>query len=211
MNRISIRNKKFKVGASEYDHLECVIVNAAPVQRMYYAQAYDPDVPQTPVCWSSDTDQPDPQVKDKQAPRCIDCKHDIRGSASSGGRACRYSQKLAVVIEDNLYDIYQLHVPANSIFGRAVGSHMPLQEYARFLSKNNTPSVSIFTKMYFDGDSLVPKIFFTPVKPLEETELDVVKEMINHPDTIKAITLDFSDVQETSCPFEKTEGFTIST
>ena len=65
--------------------------------------------------------------------------------------------------------------------------------------------------MYFDRDSLVPKIFFTPVKPLEETELDVVKEMINHPDTIKAITLDFSDVQETSCPFEKTEGFTIST
>tara|TARA_R100001369_G_C3325037_1_gene169547 strand:- start:4056 stop:4691 length:636 start_codon:yes stop_codon:yes gene_type:complete len=211
MNRISTHGKKFKVGVTEHDYLECVIVNAAPVQRMYYAHDYNPNAPQKPVCWSSDTNQPDSQVEDKQASRCMDCKQDIRGSASGGGRACRYSQKLAVSMEDDLTDIYQLHVPANSIFGRAVGSHMPLQEYARFLSKNSTPSVSIFTKMYFDGNSSVPKIFFTPVRSLGETELDVVQEMINHSDTTKAITLDFSNVQETSCPFEKTSGFTIST
>ena len=211
MNRISIYGKRFKVGDTEYDQLECVIVNAAPVQRMYYAHDYNPNTPQRPVCWSSDTNQPDPQVEDKQASRCMDCKQDIRGSASSGGRACRYSQKLAVAMEDDLSDIHQLHVPANSIFGRAVGSHMPLQEYARFLSKNSTPSVSIFTKMYFDKDSSVPKIFFTPVRPLGEAELDVVQEMIDHSDTTKAITLDFPNVQEMSCPFEKTTGFTIST
>tara|TARA_R100000951_G_scaffold29575_3_gene25579 strand:+ start:7383 stop:7727 length:345 start_codon:yes stop_codon:yes gene_type:complete len=114
-------------------------------------------------------------------------------------------------MEDSLEEIYQLHVPASSIFGRAVGNHMPLQEYARFLSKNSTPSVSIFTKVYFDGSSSVPKIFFTPVRPLRDTELKVVEEMITHSDTTKAITLDFSSVQETSCPFEKTSGFTIST
>ncbi len=211
MDRVSLRDKQFTTGNEQYKQITCVIVNAAPVQRIYYAQDYNPEAVQKPVCWSSDTKTPDTQVQNKQALRCMDCKHDIRGSASNGGRACRYSQKLAVALEDNLNVIHQLHVPANSIFGRGMGNHMPLQEYARFLNKNNTPSVSVFTKIYFDKESLVPKIYFTPVRPLQESQLDVVKELIEHPDTIKAITLDFSDVPETSCPFEKTDGYTIST
>jgi hypothetical protein len=211
MNRVSIREGSFKVGTYESKQLNCIIVNASTLQRMLYLGDYKPESPQTPVCWSSDAKHPDPQVKNKQAARCMDCKHNVRGSAPQFGRACRYSQKLAVVMEDNLYEIYQLHVPANSIFGRALNGDLPLQAYARFLSSNDTDAVSVYTKVHFDSTSVVPKLFFAPVRSLEQCEAQTIKEVINHPDALEAITLDFSNVQETVSPFEKTEGFTIST
>jgi hypothetical protein len=211
MHRISIRNNTFNTGSDEFEtQLEIIIVNAAPVQRIYYANEFDPNAMQAPVCWSSDTRQPDSQVFEKQAVRCMDCKHDIRGSASGGGRACKYSQKLAVLLKDDP-NVYQLHIPANSIFGRAKDGHMPLQEYARFLQQHSTPSMTVFTKMYFDGSSAVPKLFFAPLRPLEETELELSQSMVEHPDTLAAITLDFSRLEETnSSPFEETEGFTLN-
>ena len=146
MDRVSIRDRKFTFGIHCQDEIECIIVNASQVQRAYYEGEYDPNNPQVPICWSSDTQRPDDEVPKRQATRCMDCKHDIRGSAPNGGRACRFSQKLAVLFEND-YAVHQLHVPANSIFGRQNNGHMPLQEYARFLSKNDTSCVSVYTKI----------------------------------------------------------------
>ena len=194
MDKVSIKDRKFSFGIHTQDEIECVVVNASPVQRMYYAHAFNEDKPQTPVCWSSDTQRPDENVIDRQATLCMDCEHSVRGSAPKGGRACRFSQKLAVLFEND-YAVHQLHVPANSIFGRASNGHMPLQEYARFLSKNDTPCVSVYTKIYFDTDSSVPKLFFAPVRSIDSAENDTVEEMVNHPDTIKAITLNFNAME----------------
>lgn len=194
MDKVSIKDRKFNFGIHTQDEIECVIVNASPVQRMYYPNAFDENKPQTPVCWSSDTQRPDENVVDRQATLCMDCEHSVRGSAPKGGRACRFSQKLAVLFEND-YAVHQLHVPANSIFGRASNGHMPLQEYARFLSKNDTPCVSVYTKVYFDTDSSVPKLFFAPVRSIDSAEKNTVEEMVNHPDTIKAITLNFNAME----------------
>ena len=194
MDRVSIRDRKFTFGIHSQDDIECIIVNASQVQRAYYEGEYDPSNPQVPTCWSSDTQRPDNEVPERQATRCMDCKHDIRGSAPKGGRACRFSQKLAVLFEND-YAVHQLHVPANSIFGRASNGQMPLQEYARFLSKNDTPCVSVYTKIYFDTFSSVPKLFFSPVRPIDSAEKNTVEEMINHPDTIKAITLNYNAME----------------
>ena len=194
MDKVSIKDRKFNFGIHTQDEIECVVVNASPVQRMYYAHAFNKDKPQTPVCWSSDTQRPDENVIDRQATACMDCEHSVRGSAPKGGRACRFSQKLAVLFEND-YAVHQLHVPANSIFGRASNGHMPLQEYARFLSKNDTPCVSVYTKIYFDTDSSVPKLFFAPVRSIDSAENNTVEEMVNHPNTIKAITLNFNAME----------------
>ena len=191
MDRVSIRDRKFTFGIHCQDEIECIIVNASQVQRAYYEGEYDPNNPQVPICWSSDTQRPDDEIPKRQATRCMDCKHDIRGSAPKGGRACKFSQKLAVLFEND-YAVHQLHVPANSIFGRQSNGHMPLQEYARFLSKNDTSCVSVYTKIYFDTDSSVPKLFFSPVRPIDSAEKNTVEEMVNHPDTIKAITLNYN-------------------
>tara|TARA_Y100000817_G_C16848344_1_gene540994 strand:- start:291 stop:1652 length:1362 start_codon:yes stop_codon:yes gene_type:complete len=198
MKKISIRNGKFSVGHKDYyeqesqDFIEVVIVNASSVQRVYYEGDYDPTNPQAPVCWSSDTQQPDSVVEQKQSVHCMDCSHAVRGSAPNGGRSCKFSQKLAVVFENDLYDVHQLQVPANSIFGRAQQGHMPLQEYAKFLSKNDTPALTVFTKIYFDRASTFPKLFFTPIRAAEKCELKLLQNIVGHPDSIEAITLNYN-------------------
>lgn len=210
MRKISIRNKVFSFDGIETTDITVVIVNAATVQRAYYTKTFTPDTPQLPVCWSPDTRYPAADATEIQAKRCMDCRHNIRGGASDGGRSCKFFQRLALLFPDDLEKVYHLQVPANSIFGKSVNSAMPLQEYARFLNRHDTTSASIYTKIYFDEHSIVPKLFFAPKKPLGGSQIVVVEKMVKHPDTIEAIALDFTNAQENFSPFEKTEGFTIT-
>jgi hypothetical protein len=80
------------------------------------------------------------------------------------------------------------------VFGDAEGKKMPLQAYGRHLKAYNTPAISIVTEMRFDIDSATPKLVFSPVRALEEEELKVAVKLQNHPDTIKAITLNVSQM-----------------
>jgi len=204
VRRISIRGGKFSYHG---DSVNLVIVNAAKVSRAYFADEFDVDKTVAPTCWSSNTQTPDPAVPGEQvqARRCMDCKQNIRGT-SGYGRACRFLQRLAVVVEDNLEEVYQLQLPATSIFGKTVGGGMPLQEYARHLHSNNTSATTILTKAYFDNNSSVPKVLFKPIRTLEEHEVAVVADLIDHPDTRAAIT----SVEKQSAnpsPFDSVEGY----
>jgi hypothetical protein len=71
---------------------------------------------------------------------------------------------------------------------------MPLQAYGRHLKAYNTPAISIVTEMRFDIDSATPKLVFSPVRALEEDELAIAVRLQNHPDTIKAITMNVSQM-----------------
>lgn len=84
---------------------------------------------------------------------------------------------------------------------------MPLQNYAKFLSEHNTTAISVVTKIYFDEAATIPKVFFKPVRPLEEAELNLVTGLVNHPDTIEAITLPSNERSATSSPFGIVEGY----
>jgi hypothetical protein len=64
-----------------------------------------------------------------------------------------------------------------------------MQAYAKFLRANNTPAVAVVTEMSFDESSPVPKLFFKPVRPLTEDELEKALEMREHQDTKRAVTL----------------------
>ena len=203
--RLSIRDNNFSADDSALGRaIEAVIINAASVSRSYYQAEYDANKVQKPICWSTDTQQPASGVlpENKQSARCLDCQHNIRGSE---GRACRFSQKIALVFEDKLCEVYQLQVPANSIFGRATNNDMPLQEYARFLQKRGTSVSSVYTKIYFDERSIVPKLFFAPKRPLDKEEEKQVVEMVNHVDTIRAITTDYSGGFNTTSSEENEE------
>mgnify|MGYP000108840731 CR=1 FL=1 len=115
LRRISIRGGEFHVIADgeevtrDLGYMDVVIVNAAPVSRAYYGDAYDPNRVAVPTCWSSDTQVPSVDVpqEQRQAMRCMDCPQNIRGSGQYGGRACRFSQRLAVVFRDNPEEVYQ--------------------------------------------------------------------------------------------------------
>ena len=215
MRRVSLQGNKF----TGLDHqpdgtvADVIIVNAAGVSRSYYKDSYDPNARRLPTCWSKDTQRPAPEVPDnqKQSARCMDCTHNIRGSGEGGGRACRFGQRLAIVEERALKTVYQLQVPASSIFGKAAGkSSMPLQAYAKFLSGHGTPSAAVVTRISFDAASVVPKLFFYPQRPLEEQELILVREMVDSDETLEAIAFDVTPHNREGSPFTATEGFTIA-
>jgi hypothetical protein len=90
--------------------------------------------------------------------------------------------------------VYQITLPSTSVFGDAEGKKMPLQAYGRHLKAYNTPAISIVTEMRFDIDSATPKLVFSPVRALEEDELATAVKLQNHPDTIKAITMNVSQM-----------------
>ena len=196
--RISLRGGKFRqvvngeeMRVSKNDSMEMVIIDAAKIARTYYKGTYDPKNPEPPVCWSADTNAPAADVPEdqRQAARCMDCPQNIKGSGAGQGRACRFSQRLAIAFPQKLDEVYQLQLPATSIFGDAENGKMPMQAYAKFLRANDMPAVAIVTEMYFDENSEVPKLFFKPVRPLTEEELEKAIEMREHQDTKRAITM----------------------
>jgi hypothetical protein len=203
MRRISLRGGRFReivggdqVNVNSSGSLNIVVVNAAPVSRTYYSGTYDPENPTPPHCWSSDTNKPAPDVPADQrmATRCGDCPMNVKGSGQGESRACRYSQRIAVCLEGQYDKVYQLQLAATSVFGQAKDGKMPMQAYASYLKAHKTPSMAIVTEMYFDENSDVPKLFFKPVRPLEEAELKQVLEAKDSPDAIRAITLTVSQV-----------------
>ena len=210
--RISIEGNVFRefiggkeVRVSEERSMQIVIINAAPVSRTFYAGTYLKGQKMKPTCWSADTQSPDPAVPadQRQANHCKDCPQNIKGSASQGdGRACRFSQRMAValVTSDGVDDnIYQISLPATSVFGDAEGQKMPLQAYGRYLKANNTHVISVVTEMRFDPNGQM-KLVFKPIRALNESELRQVIALRDHPDTKKAITLTVSQMDADEKP-----------
>ena len=110
VKRISIKGGVFRlmsggkeIASIEDRHLDVIIVKAAPkVSRIFYAGAYDKDAAAVPPdCWSNDGEKPDAGAKNKQAQTCLSCPQNQAGSGQGNSRACRYQQRLAVVLENN--------------------------------------------------------------------------------------------------------------
>jgi hypothetical protein len=203
--RISIEGGAFRefvggkeVRVSEERSMKVILINAAPVSRMFFEGTYVKGAKTKPTCWSSDTQTPDKAVPEdqRQSKFCKDCKQHIKGSGQGDSRACRFQQRVAVALDGELHKeaVYQITLPSTSVFGDPEGKKMPLQAYGRHLKAYNTPAISIVTEMRFDIDSATPKLVFSPVRALEEEELAIAVKLQNHPDTIKAITLNVSQM-----------------
>ena len=200
MPRISIRGGRFRqiIGGEQVqvraENLPVVILNAAKVSRTYYAGTYDPENPAPPKCWSSDSTKPDASVPEdqKQSSACATCPQNIKGSGQGQSRACRFGQRLAIAVEGDMETIYQMQLPATSIFGEEGGGNKPMQAYAKLLNAHKTPAVAVVTEMYFDENSETPKLFFRPMRPLNEEELKQAVALREHPDVERALTLTVS-------------------
>lgn len=216
--RVSIKGNKFRmivggeqVSVSKDDSMNIVVVNAAPVSRTFYEGSYDSNNPTPPSCWSTDTRVPAPEVPaaQRKASSCAQCPMNIKGSGQGNSRACRFNQRLAITLEGKPDEVYQLQLPATSIFGEADGRKMGMQAYAKFLAAHNTPIIAVMTQMYFDENSETPKLFFTAVRPLDEAEFKAALAAKDSDDAIKAITLTVSQtdgVQEKT-PAGGTESY----
>lgn len=214
MKRISIKGGVFRmvvggeeVAKNEDRSMNVVIVAAAPkVSRTFYGGTYEEGVKIQPKCWSSDGEKPDEGVKAPQANTCASCSQNVKGSGAGDSRACRFSQRLAVVLENDISgSVYQLTLPAASIFGKGETGKWPLQTYAQMVASKGVPITSVVTEMRFDTDAAVPRLTFKPVRFLETEEFMAAMEQGKSPDAVRAITMTVSqaDGVESPAPAQK--------
>ena len=198
--RLSIKGGVFRemIGGKEYRvseerSMNVIIVKAAPkVSRVFYAGAYNPEQISGPDCWSNDGETPDASIKAPQHSACHNCPQNIAGSGNGNSRACRFQQRLAVVLENDMDgEVLQLTLPATSIFGKEEGDKRPLQAFARFLAAQNPPvnPEQIVTEMRFDTKAESPKLFFKPVRWLSEDEYEVIKTQAASSDAQRAVVM----------------------
>jgi hypothetical protein len=133
------------------------------------------------------------------------CPKNIAGSGQGNSRACRYQQRLAVVLANNPSgDVMQLTLPATSVFGKEEGDKRPLQAYARYLAVQNPPvnPEQIVTEMRFETKAESPKLFFKPTRWLTDDEYEIIKEQAESDDAKRAVvmTVAQSDGVKTNAP-----------
>jgi len=195
--RISIKGGVFRLVAGNKEiasiedrYLDVVVVNAAPhVQRSFYADKFVEGEAVKPACWSTDGEKPSADARDPQSDRCATCPQNVKGSGEGESRACRFSQRLAVVLANDLEgDVLQLTLPATSIFGKEDGENRPLQAYARWLAAQNISPEMVVTRMKFDTKAAVPKLFFKPMRWLDDDEYATTAKVGKSDTAVKAIT-----------------------
>lgn len=184
---ISIKGATFRmmegsqeIATNEERGMNMIVVASAPgYARTYYAGAYKEGVKSQPACWSDDNQTPSENATDPQSRMCANCPQNAKGSDSTtGGRACRYSARLAVMLEgDEDYAVYGLNVPATSIFGSVDNEkYESLQDYVKKLASHQYDVVKVVTEFRFDTKSPVPKLMFRAVRPLTKDEWEASQD-----------------------------------
>ena len=200
IKRVSIKGGVFRlvsggkeIASIDDRHLDVIIVKAAPkVSRVFSMAKYDAVNPAGPDCWSNDGEKPDASIDSPQAVTCMSCPQNIAGSGNGNSRACRYQQRLAVVLENNpTGDVLQLTLPATSIFGKEEGDKRPLQAFARYLAVQSPPinPEQIVTRMRFDTKAEAPKLFFQPMRWLTDDEYAIVQRQSTTADAQRAVVM----------------------
>jgi hypothetical protein len=187
--RLLVNGKE--IAQKEERNLNVVIVAASSkVSRTYYEGTYKKGQASAPNCWSADGDHPDKSVKEPQAKSCATCPQNVKGSGQGDTRACRFSQRIAVVLDNDISgDVFQLVLPSTSIFGEGEPGKWPLQTYAKMIAAKGVPITAVVTEMRFDTSSSTPKVVFKPVRFLEANEIENAIEQGKSSSAINAITM----------------------
>ena len=162
-----------EIARNEDRAMNFVIVNAAEnVSRTFYAGTYQEGVESSPSCFSPDGKTPDKAIKNPQSSSCQTCPQNIKGSGQGDARACRFSQRFAVVLEGDIGGaVYRLQLPAKSLFGKPEGDKLALQAYAKFLAGHGVPMSCVVTEARFDTNEAVPVLKFRAIRPLTREEV----------------------------------------
>lgn len=198
--RISIRGGVFRmivdgeeVAKNEDRSMNVVILRAQPkVGRTFYEGTYvEGGETKPPTCWSPDNVAPDASVVEPQSPQCATCPQNIKGSGQGDSRACRFSQRIAVVLENDMSgNIYQVSLPSKSIFGKPTADDkMPMHAYVKWLAGHRSPVTAVVTQMRFDTAEAVPVLKFRAIRHLDEEEFNTCREQSTSPEAESAVTM----------------------
>lgn len=177
--------------------LNVVIVGAsAKVGRIFYAKQWSPDAePTAPDCFSNNGQTPDEKAANPQADRCDECKQNIKGSGMNNSKACRYSRRLAVVLEHDFNtalegSVYQINLSSKSLFGESPteNTHM-FDNYSKYLANNGKSLDYTVTQLSFNEDNDNQSLLFTPLRHIKKAEYDVTSKASAEPATQKMVTM----------------------
>jgi hypothetical protein len=166
-----------QIGKPMRGEINVIIVGLlAKPSRIYYQAKFDVDkAPTLPNCWSNLGDKPEQSVPDPQHKNCADCPQNVKGSGQGGGRACRYQRRISVLVEgDKSGEIYQINIPAKSLFAKGHGNVHGLESYFRFLRANDESPDTVVTNIAYDEDADQMELKFSPVRSINEAEYEQV-------------------------------------
>ena len=177
--------------------LNAVIVNASPhVGRIFYLKQWSPDTePTSPDCFSNDGQAPDASSANPQSDRCDSCEQNVKGSGMGNSKACRYSRRIAVVLEEEFGtslegEVYQMNLASKSLFGEspADNTHM-FENYTKYLANNGKSLDYVVTQISFNEDNDNQSVLFTPVRFINKGEYNVTSKVGAKPEVQKMVIM----------------------
>lgn len=177
--------------------LNAIIVNASPkVGRIFYAKQWTPDSePTAPDCFSNDGNVPDAGSANKQSDRCDSCPQNIKGSGMGNSKACRYSQRIAMVLEEDFGtslegEVYQMNLASKSLFGDSTGDNThTFGNYAKYLANNGKSLDYVVTTITFNEENDNQSVLFTPARFINKGEYAVTSQVAAKPEVQKMVTM----------------------
>ena len=188
-----------QMGDAVRGEIDVIIVGAlSDISRVYYKEKYDPSKEATlPNCWSNLGDKPEEASSDPQSSTCISCPQNIKGSSDTGGRACRFQRRVALLLaNDPSGDVYQFNIPAKSLFGKGSGNTHPFESYVKFLRANNEAADTVITTISYNLNADSMELLFTPVRSLSDEEYNLVVAAQEKPETKRYIELTVAQVDK---------------
>ena len=172
-----------------------VIVIDSILENLYFGGAYDPNTPQSPICYAfgraEDDMAPHEKVAEPFSEQCSDCQYNEWGSADTGrGKACRNVRRLAVIPADTLDDAQSITDAAVAYLKVPVTSVKAWAEYVNKLSAVNKPPLAFVTEISVIPDAGTQfKVSFNAVEAIEDGALigallakaDIVEQSIAFP------------------------------
>lgn len=209
-DRIGLKGNRFRliqggdeVAKKDEPFIDVVIVTASEhVSRIYYKDKWKPDTKVAPDCFSPDGIKPFDEVPNKQSEKCSECKQNVKGSAITDDhkktRACSFAKRIVVwLYGDPDKTLYQMDLKSMSIFGDGLPNNglYTLSGYAKLLQSKKIRAEAVVTRISFDDESSVPKLYFTPQQFLKKSEYDEVVKLANSPEAKELATVDITTLQ----------------
>lgn len=203
VKRIVPKNGIFRktVGGEEMGkvkgNLNVIIVNASPaVGRIFYAKQWTPDAePTAPDCFSNDGRAPDAGSTNPQADRCDNCEKNIKGSGQGNSKACRYSRRIAMVLEEDFGtslegEVYQMNLASKSLFGEGAGDNThTFENYSKYLSNNGKSLDYVVTQISFNEENDNQSVLFTPIGYINKAQYAVTSQVAQKPEVLKMVVM----------------------
>ena len=203
VKRIVPKNGIFRktVGGEEMGkvkgNLSAIIVNASPaVGRIFYAKQWTPDAePTAPDCFSNDGRAPDAGSTNPQAERCDTCEKNVKGSGQGNSKACRYSRRIALVLEEDFGtslegEVYQMNLASKSLFGEGAGDNThTFENYSKYLSNNGKSLDYVVTQISFNEENDNQSVLFTPTGYINKAQYAVTSQVAQKPEVLKMVVM----------------------